>query len=121
MTDSLDQSMQWPEHLDALAAAPDHHELLFENDRVRVLDSIVRSGDSTPVHTHRWPAVLYILGVSDFVRFDSNGSVLLDSRGTRSAVSIGQVVWSPPLAPHYVSNVGKGDIRVISVEIKDLK
>ena len=56
---------EWPASLDAMAAAPDHHEVLLENDRVRVLDSIVGPGDSTPVHTHRWPSVLYIIGFSD--------------------------------------------------------
>src|SRR2546427_3854450 len=28
----------WPDSLDALAAAPESHRLLFENDRVRVLE-----------------------------------------------------------------------------------
>ncbi len=29
----------WPEALDALVAAPEHHTLLFENATVRVLDT----------------------------------------------------------------------------------
>ncbi len=28
----------WPDSLDALRAAPNYHRLLFENDRVRVLE-----------------------------------------------------------------------------------
>src|SRR5215207_81443 len=31
------QEWQWSDSLDVLIAAPDHHTLLFENDRVRVL------------------------------------------------------------------------------------
>lgn len=121
MTDAIDQNLEWPKNLDALVAAPAHHEVLFENDHVRVLDSIVYSGDSTPVHTHRWPAILYILGVSDFIRFDPNGNVIFDSRDSDSTVSPGQAIWSPPLPPHFVRNVGDGEIRVVSVEIKDLR
>jgi hypothetical protein len=30
---------QWPDALDAMIAAPAHHEVLLENDRVRVLDT----------------------------------------------------------------------------------
>lgn len=105
--------------LDAMTAAPEHHTVLLENERVRVLDSLVKSGDSTPVHTHRWPAVLYILGTSDFVRCDAEGSVIFDSRESETRAEIGQTVWSPPLKPHFVKNIGKGQIRVISVEVKD--
>ena len=113
-----DSKFDWPDHLDALVAAPDHHEVLLENERVRVLDSKVPPGDSTPVHTHRWPAVLYILGESDFVRFDPEGNVILDSSDSESTSSVGKTIWSPPLEPHYVHNVGDCEIRVISIEIK---
>jgi quercetin dioxygenase-like cupin family protein len=106
------------ESLDAMTAAPDHHELLLENDRVRVLDSVVRPGESTPIHTHRWPAVLYIIGTSDFIRKDDAGSVIFDSRKADSPLQPGTAVWSGPLEPHSVTNVGDGDIRVVSVERK---
>lgn len=116
---TANKSFDWPVHLDAMCAAPEHHKILFENDRVRVLDSKVSSGDSTPVHTHRWPAVLHILSVSDFVRCDPDGKEVFDSRDSETASSVGQTVWSSPLEPHFVKNVGDGEIRVISVEIKD--
>src|SRR6266436_1188283 len=59
---------EWPDSLDAMIAAPDHHEVLLENERVRVLDSRIKAGETVPVHTHRWASVLYILGTSDFIR-----------------------------------------------------
>ena len=108
----------WPKELDAMTAAPEHHDLLLENDQVRVLDSLVKPGESTPVHTHEWPGVLYILGFSDFVRYDDTGKVLFDSRGSADNPTPGQALWSGPLQPHYVTNVGDTDIRVISVELK---
>jgi hypothetical protein len=69
-----------PHPLDAMTAAPHHHDVLLENDQVRVLDTRLGPGERTPVHTHRWPAVLYILGWSDFIRYDPDGNVLVDSR-----------------------------------------
>ena len=108
----------WIDSLDAMTAAPDHHQILLENDRVRVLDSRLKPGDATPVHTHRWPAVLQIVGTSDFARYDPEGNVIFDSRES-DEMGTGQTVWSPPLAPHFVRNVGDNEIRVISIEIKD--
>jgi quercetin dioxygenase-like cupin family protein len=108
----------WPDDLDAMTAAAEHHSLLLENDKVRVLDSLLRPGESTPVHTHRWPSAQYILGLSDFVRKDGQGNVLLDTREAGSLPPAGTAFWSPPLEPHSVTNVGSSDIRVISVEIK---
>ena len=62
-----------------MARAPDHHFLLLENDKVRVLNTRVKPGERTPVHGHEWPAALYVLGWSDFVRYDPHGNVLLES------------------------------------------
>jgi mannose-6-phosphate isomerase-like protein (cupin superfamily) len=107
--------LAWPPELDALVAAPENHRLLLENDRVRVLDTEIAPGERTPLHTHRWPAVHYIVSWSDFVRRDANDATLVDTRG-RGALS--GAMWGPPLGPHSLENVGSRPIRVISVEVK---
>ena len=56
---------EFPAKLDALTAAPANHRLLLENDRVRVLETVVAAGTSTPVHTHRWASVEYVLSATD--------------------------------------------------------
>jgi hypothetical protein len=76
----------WPDELDALVAAPTHHTLLLENERVRVLDTRVERGDSVPVHTHRSPSIQYLASVSDFVRRDSDGLITADTRETTSSL-----------------------------------
>jgi hypothetical protein len=111
--------LQQLEDLDAMTAAPDHHSVLLENEKVRVLDSLLKPGESTPVHTHRWPSAQYVLGLSDFVRRDADGIVLLDTRDAGKLQDRGSAFWSEPLKPHSVTNVGDADIRVISVEIKE--
>lgn len=115
--DSVDAS--WPAELDALIAAPAHHTLLFENDQVRVLDTRITLGDRTPVHTHRWPAALYIQSWSAFVRYDPEGNVLVDSRENPALSAPGPVLWSAPLPPHALENVGAADMHVISFEVKN--
>ena len=117
MSADVPERWPWPPELDAMTAAPGHHTLLFENEHVRVLDAHVGPGETVPVHTHCWPAVLYILGVSDFVRRDPDGTVLLDTRG-RPHPSIGSSVWNGPLTPHSLENVGTAELRNITVELK---
>ena len=112
------QEWPWPDSPDALTAAPDYHKVILENERVRVLDTSMRAGERTPVHTHRWPAVLYVLSWSDFIRYDDNGNVLLDSREVDALKVAPTVLWSAPLPPHSLLNIGTADMHIISVELK---
>lgn len=113
----MSHEREWPEALDALVAAPEYHTLLFENDFVRVLETHVPAGETVPLHTHRWPAVFYVRSWSDFVRRDGTGAVMSDSRLT-AAPAAGSAVWSSPLGLHTLENVGGGELRVLSIEIK---
>ncbi len=103
--------------LDAMRSASDHHQLLFENDRVRILDTLVRPGEQTPVHGHEWPAALYVLSWSDFIRRAPDGSVMVDSRDKKLGET-GAGLWIPALPPHSIENIGSADLRIIAVEVK---
>jgi quercetin dioxygenase-like cupin family protein len=104
--------------LDAITAAPDHHEILMENDQVRVLDTRLAAGERTPVHSHRWPATLYVMSWSDFLRRDAEGNVIVDSRSWVRQPAPGEALWLPPLTPHSVENVGQSELRLIAIELK---
>jgi len=62
MPGSVDTSdpATWPADLDAAVAAPDHHRVIFENDRLRVLEVTLGPMDEEPVHHHRWPSVFVL-------------------------------------------------------------
>ena len=109
--------MDWPDELDALIAAPSYHRLLFENDSVRVIENIVPRGHTVPLHTHCWPATLYLLNWSDIVRRDAEGTVMMDSRQLNRPVE-GTVLWSPAIPAHTLENVGHCDFRLICIELK---
>jgi beta-alanine degradation protein BauB len=102
-----------------MIAARGFHSVLLENDQVRVLEGRVPPGAVVPVHTHRWGGVLYVIGTSDFVRRDPDGNVLADTRVSGSMPIEGTAVWGAPLTPHSFENVGDGEFRTITVEMKD--
>lgn len=109
----------WPDSLDALIAAPDHPTLLLENERVRVLETHIPAGETTPVHTRRWPSVYYITSWSHFLRTDDQGQVVMDSRKVEVPANPPAALWGETLPSHALQNIGEVELRLISVELKD--
>jgi hypothetical protein len=110
----------WPSHLDALFAAPAHHRLLFENDAVRVIETVIPPGETAPLHTHRWPGTMYLLSWSEIVRRDAFGTILMDSRTSSIKRAHDTITWSPALPPHTLENVGHATFHAVTTEIKHL-
>jgi hypothetical protein len=109
----------WCDTLDAVAAAPEHHKVIFENEHVRVLDARIKPGDATPVHSHRWASVVYTLRTGDFVRVSAVDRSVIDSRTAQIDIELDSPKYLPPLPPHSVKNVGDAEMRAIVVEMKD--
>jgi len=107
----------WPDELDALIAAPKHHTLVFENERMRMLDTRIPPGDIVPVHTHKWPAVYYSVQAAPFIRRDQDGNITFDSRTAPGPFPPAR--WIENLPPHSVENVGDVEIHLVSVEMKE--
>jgi hypothetical protein len=109
----------WPDPQDGVSADPDHHRVLFENDRVRVVETIVRVGETTPLHTHVLPTLLYAISGSHFVRRNESGTVMVDTRRHGANWSLPLVQWSDGIPRHTLENPGPDDLVVIGVELKD--
>lgn len=107
----------WPARLDGIIAAPNHHRVLFENSEVRVIETVVPAGDSTPIHTHP-KTVMYILSGSHFVRKDGAGNVMVDTREEGPDFVLPPVLWSDGAPPHVIENPTADDLKVIGVELK---
>jgi hypothetical protein len=110
----------WPEELDALRAASKTHSLVFENDRVRVLEVRIAPGETVPVHTHRWQSVIHRQSGGHYIRRDGQGNVLHDTREDSAPPKTPVAVWTDRLPPHSVENVGEEEIRLFTVELKDI-
>ena len=109
---------EWPDELDALIAAPEHHKLLMENDFVRVIDTLIPPGEVTKIHTHKWPASLYVISWSNFIRYDAGENVIVDTRNLSQTPLPSSAIWTEALKPHALENIGENNIHIISVEIK---
>ncbi len=109
----------WPAELDAMVAAPKNHKILLENDQVRVLEVTLLPGEKEPLHHHQWPSTLYIMSAGDFVDYDSDGKVILDSRKFSQPSIYPLTIFKNPEAPHQAENLSKTKtIKLIRVEMK---
>lgn len=103
----------WTPENDALAAAPQHHKLLFENDEVRVLEVTVPPGVREPLHAHRYPSVLYYISAAHMKEY-SPGMAAVDHPRKED----GAVVFLPIGPSHQMENVDTMPLKAIRVELK---
>lgn len=97
---------------DTLKVNPDSVTLKFENDRVRVLESMLKPGAKENAHSH--PRYMtYVIGA---------GTVRNHRDNTTSDYTFkkGEVLYRDPLT-HWGENVGRTAIHVIMFELKDEK
>jgi len=106
-----------PEELDAVAAAPENHEVLFENDMVRVLRVVIRPGEVENKHTHKWPSVFTIYKLPKIKYFNDEGR-LVPLPGNRSGVE-GHPFWMEAEGVHWVENHDTFSLDAIRVELKN--
>ena len=115
----LDDPEDWEANLDAVIAAPKNHKILMENDKVRVLEVTIAPGETEEVHHHQWPSVLYIQEAGDFIDYDSNGKIIVDTRLIKPALKFPMTMWKDSEGAHSVQNLSKTiTIRLIRVEMK---
>ena len=105
-----------PEHsdpamsLDPVETNPDHYRVVFENDRVRVLEYTDRPGDRTTPHEHP-DSVMYTL--SAFRRRLHGGDAHRDVE-----MPAGLTGWLPA-QQHAGENIGDTATHVLFVELKE--
>ena len=95
--------------LDPVETNPDHYKLVFENDRVRVLEYTDGPGDRTTPHEHP-DSVMHTL--SSFRRRLRSGEMHRDVE-----IPAGSTSWLPA-QQHSGENIGDTDTHVLFVELK---
>ena len=90
---------------------PDKYKVIFENDRVRVLEYRDEPGQATSPHRHP-DSVVYTLSSFDRKLVDENG------QSREVTLEPGQVRWLDAQV-HSGENVGSTPTHVLFVELKD--
>jgi hypothetical protein len=123
ITDQTDPA-QWDPMLDAVIAAPANHKVLFENDRLRVLEVILEPDEEEPTHHHRWPSVFVFDQVQGPIHdLAPDGTILPPNRDVLQAIQAwdGQgclVVNMVPQPAGRVLNASGKTLHGIRVEMK---
>lgn len=114
LTAQSDFDKWWTPEKDATVAAPQNHKILFENDEVRVLEVSVAPGTREPMHSHRYPAVIYLQSSPHMVERTEDG--MTRDMGTRPD---GLVRWLPVAQGHSLENADTSkQLKAIRVELK---
>lgn len=106
------------DELDGPTADPEHHEILFENDAVRVIRTTIPAGETTPVHSHLTPMVNYVVSGAHMIRREPDGAVMLDTTADPT-FRMPRVQYSTGTPLHTIENPGPDDLVVIGVELLD--
>ena len=96
--------------LDPVVSNPDHYKVIFENERVRVLEYTDQPGDRTTPHAHP-DSVMYTL--SSFERRLIHAGEHRDVQ-----MQAGHVGWLTA-QEHSGENIGSTETHVIFVELKE--
>ena len=96
--------------LDPVETNPEHYSVVFENERVRVLEYVDRPGERTTPHAHP-DSVMHTL--SSFRRRLHSGDAHRDVE-----MPAGTTGWLPA-QEHSGENIGEMETHVLFVELKD--
>lgn len=82
----------------------------LENDRVRVLEAVIKPGEREQLHSH--PASVFYVVSGGKIRNHAS-----DGKTSEQTVNTGDVVYRDPLV-HWAENIGTTTIHVILIELK---
>lgn len=120
----LSDPSTWDPALDAVAAAPKHHKVLFENENLRVLEVTLEPHDEEPVHHHRWPSIFVLDSIKppvhdispDGTQLPPNRDVIVAAEAWDGTGSL--VVHMAPQPAGRVLNASDKTVHGIRIEMK---
>jgi len=91
--------------------APQTYKLLFENERVRVIEEQLKPGEKEPMHSHPYGVFACFLTDAHIRTSFPDGNTSEDFK------KAGNTVWRDPVT-HAGENIGKAEIHEIMIEPK---
>lgn len=106
----------WAPELDAVLAAPQHHQVLYEDETIRVLSVSIPPGVQEPLHHHRWPAVFVIDRLVKLRDFDASGREI--PLPIPETITMPLIIEMPPQPTHCVRNEDTSPFHGTRIEFK---
>ena len=103
----------WHPSRDAVALAPEYHQVLFEDEDIRVLLVVLNPGDAEPLHHHRWPSVFVFDKMDRIKDYGADGG---EQELMLPPAPI--VALFAPQRTHRVENVRTSPLRGVRIEFK---
>lgn len=95
---------------DIVKISPDVHQVIFENDTIRLLEVTVKPAATVPMHTNP-ENINYILAGGTLRLINPDGSAV------DVQVTARQVIPAP-VGRHAVENIGQTEVRTLCIELK---
>ncbi len=111
----------WGPELDAVAAAPNSHRVLLENEHVRVLEVTIPPGEKEPPHTHQWPSVMISHTPARLRYYGATDKLVFETPEDRELSNELTADWMRPEGLHAVECIDDHGLRSIRVELKQLE
>ncbi|HKE87098.1 MAG TPA: hypothetical protein VKB50_25250 [Vicinamibacterales bacterium] len=99
-----------PIALDVVKLDPEHHPVVLENDRVRVLRTILEPHLKSPMHEHPHYVVVYLTELHTTMR-------MADGKEVDNPRKPGDIAWRDALK-HETENIGEKTAVEIQIELK---
>ena len=99
-----------PVTLDPVKLDPDHHPILLENQRVRVIRTILEPHLKSPMHEHPHYVVVYLTELHTTMK-------MADGKEVDNPRKPGEVAWRDALK-HETENIGEKTAVEIQIELK---
>lgn len=96
---------------DAAKVDPQHYNVEFENDKLRVLRINYQPGEESVMHSHPEGVVVFLSDSKGKMKMDNGEEFIMDEKA-------GRVMWTD-YSRHQPSNVSDVPFEVIQVELKE--
>ncbi|SDM36013.1 hypothetical protein SAMN05421823_112197 [Catalinimonas alkaloidigena] len=115
---------QWPDSLDAVQAAPESHNIVYEDSTVRILQVVLEANATEPVHTHKWKSIMWFTQATPMTYYrcslKNNEYLLADSiaiaQMPQEALNQGDFIDAE--APHAIKNLSNENGIAYRIEFK---
>jgi quercetin dioxygenase-like cupin family protein len=94
---------------DPLQVAPNMYKLVFENERIRVMQVTFKPGEKIAPHPDHY---VYALSAGKLKITKA------DNTATEAEVKVGDVMWIPA-EKHWAENTGTTEVKLIVTELKE--